>query len=102
VSAQHTPAPWTLSTVPTSAGICHKIGPFPWKHGEQNHACIYGDYSSHDGSGPFEAELLANARLIKAAPTLLAALQGMLFDDDQDEARRNAVAALVSATGSEA
>lgn len=68
----HTKTPWTLTTVQTSSGICHKIGPFPWKDGNQNHACIYADYP---GQGPAEAELLANARLIAAAPDLLAALQ---------------------------
>lgn len=68
---QHTPGPWTLTTVTTSVGICYKIGPFPWKRDEQNHACIYADYP---GAGAFEDELLANARLIAAAPELLAAL----------------------------
>ena len=69
---KHTPGPWTLETVQTSCGICHKIGPFPWKDGKQNHACIYADYP---GTGPIEKELLANARLIAAAPDLLEACE---------------------------
>lgn len=68
---KHTSGPWTLTTVETSCGICHKIGPFPWKNGKQNHACIYVNYASHNGTGEHEAELLANARLIAAAPELL-------------------------------
>lgn len=64
----HTPGPWTLETVRTSIGFCHKIGPFPWNR-QQNHACIYVDYPVHGD------ELLANARLIAAAPDLLKALQ---------------------------
>jgi hypothetical protein len=75
---KHTPGPWTMTTVNTSSGICHKVGPFPWKHGKQNHACIYADYPSHTGVGPLEDELSANARLIASAPELLAALQGLL------------------------
>lgn len=71
-NSKHTDGPWTLDTVVTSSGVCHKIGPFPWKAGKENHACIYVDYP---GTGPIEAELLANARLIAAAPELLAALQ---------------------------
>jgi len=70
----HTPGPWTLTTVPTQVGICHKIGPFPDTrgNGKPMHACVYVD-------GVYRAEhepaLLANARLIAAAPELLAALK---------------------------
>lgn len=70
----HTPGPWTLDTVRTSSGLCHKIGPFPWKPNKDNHACIYVDYPSHDGSAARDQELLANARLIAASPDLLKAL----------------------------
>ncbi len=74
---KHTPGPWKFETVRTSFGLCHKIGPFPWKHDKQNHACIYMDYPNHDGRGLFEDELTANARLIAAAPDLLAELQNI-------------------------
>ncbi|MCA3704286.1 MAG: hypothetical protein INF12_14785 [Methylobacterium sp.] len=73
----HTPGPWTLETVKTSCGICHRIGPFPWRDGRDNHACVYVDHASRDGSAPRDQELLANARLIAAAPELLAALRGL-------------------------
>jgi hypothetical protein len=72
---KHTPGPWTLETVKTSSGICHKVGPFPWRPNKQNHACIYVDNHSHDASAPRDQELLANAHLIAAAPELLAALR---------------------------
>lgn len=67
----HTPGPWTMETVKTSTGICHKIGPFPYRPDRQNHACIYVDYGGI--GGPIETELEANARLIRTAPELLAA-----------------------------
>jgi len=73
--AKHTPGPWSLETVQTACGICHKIGPFPWRPGKTRSACIYADYPSHDGSSPVDVELLANARLIAAAPDLLEALK---------------------------
>jgi hypothetical protein len=74
---KHTPGPWKFETVLTSVGHCHKIGPFPWKHDKQNHACIYVNYPNHDGRGLFEDELAANARLIAAAPDLLEALKDL-------------------------
>lgn len=63
--AKHTPGPWRLQTVETSCGLCHKIGPFPFKDGMENDACIYVDYGNN------AQELLANAHLISAAPDLL-------------------------------
>jgi hypothetical protein len=72
---KHTPAPWILQTVPTSAGVCHKIGPFPPKLGTSTarHACLYAD--NHSEYNPADKELLANAKLIAAAPELLEALE---------------------------
>ncbi len=74
-SAAHTAGPWLLSTVRTSSGLCHKVGPFPWSEGRANHACIYVD---HPDGGAIDQELEANARLISAAPDLLAALRHLL------------------------
>lgn len=31
--AAHTAGPWSLTTVPTSVGSCHKVGPFPARVG---------------------------------------------------------------------
>ena len=96
----HTLGPWTLQTVRTSSGVCFKVGPFPWKNGKLNHACIYADYPS-PGSKEF-SECLANAKLIASAPELLqalkdavAALGGMNSDNVPETAR----AAIAKATG---
>jgi hypothetical protein len=73
----HTPGPWSLETVPTTAGSCHKIGPFP-SAGVRPvvHACVYADgiRLGLDEQSPVAVELLDNARLIAAAPDLLSAL----------------------------
>jgi hypothetical protein len=62
-----TPGPWGMETVPTSVGVCHKIGPFPGKRPDDKprHACLYADYPS-DGNQA-DDELKANAHLIAAA-----------------------------------
>ena len=76
---KYTPGPWTLETVTTAVGICHKIGPFPPRRPDDvttRSACLYADYPS--GCNPADEELKANARLIAAAPELLEALERML------------------------
>lgn len=77
-TAKHTPGPWHVTTVRTSVGVCHKVGPFPGKkEGDSpRHACLYADYPSADN--PRDAELLANARLIASSPRLLASLKWAL------------------------
>lgn len=75
---KHTPGPWVLDTVPTSVGICHRIGPFPPRRPDDvtvRHACLYADYPS--ASNPADEELEANARLIVAAPEMLEALDNI-------------------------
>lgn len=85
----HTPGPWTLETVKTSVGVCHKIGSFPKRvsvtNGERSYGCVYEDGSSaivEMERGTLNSELLANARLMAAAPDLLAALKSLLHDID--------------------
>lgn len=70
--SKHSPGPWHLETVATSVGICHKIGPFPPLRPADgpSHACIYVDGRYRPNDDPVS---LANARLIAAAPELLAA-----------------------------
>ena len=68
-----TPGPWGVETLRTSCGVCHKIGPWThkWRAGETMSACVYDDYPSPpEGTDT----MLANARLIAAAPEILAAL----------------------------
>jgi len=73
----HTPGPWSLETVRTQCGICHKVGPFPPRSGgrTERYACLYADYPSN--SDPADQELLANARLIAAAPDMFEALDNI-------------------------
>ena len=71
----HTPGPWTVETVPTQVGLCHKIGPFPGSCGKPvGYACVYVDGASayRPQLGKHE-ELLANAVLMAAAPEMLVA-----------------------------
>lgn len=75
--SKHTKGPWDLETVPTTAGSCHKIGPFPSMGVRpQVHACVYADgiRLGLDENSPVAVELRANAHLIAAAPDLLNAL----------------------------
>lgn len=78
---RHTPGPWIIATLPTSVGICHKIGPFP-AAGDRpyTYACVYGDgiRKDIDDETPGAIELAANARLMAASPDMLAALQEVL------------------------
>ena len=89
MSANFTPGPWILATVKTSVGICHKVGPFPPKRDGDTvrHACLYADYPST--SNPADEELLANARLIAAAPELLEACKRMMlwFEVEDDHSK---------------
>lgn len=74
----HTPGPWEMATVPTTVGSCHKIGPFPsGGQSGKTYACVYADGCriGVDDNIPNAVELRANARLIAAAPDLLAALR---------------------------
>lgn len=98
-----TPGPWSLETVPTQIGSCHIIGPFPSRGVyKETHACIYvyaDNVRMHDyGYSATGDELLANARLIAAAPELYAALLS-LYDRRTDESMTRARDALAKAVG---
>lgn len=71
--AAATQGPWGLETVTTSCGVCHKIGPWPhqWRGGSEMSACIYDDYPPTISG---TANMLANAAIIAAAPTITAEL----------------------------
>jgi len=66
LAAGPTPGPWSVETVPTSCGICHKVGPFPGKRPDDppRYACLYADYPSQ--GNPADDELKANAAFIAA------------------------------------
>lgn len=73
--SKHTPGPWKLETVKTQSGHCHKIGEFPSGslYRKITSACVYVDGI---GLEPRDRpELLANARLIAAAPEMIEALE---------------------------
>jgi len=72
-----TPGPWAMETVRTSCGTCHRIGPFPrpaYASKPEGWACVYDDYPPGVGS----PDLLANSRLMAAAPDLYAALDAAM------------------------
>jgi hypothetical protein len=104
MSNKHTTGPWTLETVSTSVGICHKVGPFPGRvdGDSQRHACLYADFPSSFNKN--DNELLSNARLISAAPELLDALvdcvslMSACWNEDNPETIK-ARAAIAKATG---
>ena len=92
IAAGPTPGEWSLKTVPTSDGSCHKIGPFPSAsrvHSE-THACVYaiGIRLGIDDSTPIARELLANARLMVACSpanvaAILAHIEAQAFENEQ-------------------
>ena len=70
-TVKHTPGPWSLETVRTSVGVCHQIGPLGCST-KLKSACLYDDCYSDRAR---DLQLLADARLIAAAPELLEALK---------------------------
>ena len=80
LAAGPTPGPWSVETVPTSCGICHKVGPFPGKRPDDppRHACLYADYPSQ--GNPADDELKANADFIAACHP--AAIRELLVERD--------------------
>lgn len=72
----HTKGPWTLETVKTSCGICHKVGDFTRGRDRKNtYGCVYDDYPDSSMDGSPSAAIAANAKLMAASPCLLEALQ---------------------------
>lgn len=77
---KYTRGPWTLETVKTSCGVCHKVGKFPSANGvrKTTYGCVYEDgLHWHRLIDDMDTELLANARLMATAPELLGALRDL-------------------------
>ena len=66
--SKHTPAPWKMDEVRTSSGRAFRIGAGEMLQAGKGCCIIYDDYPGNPDS-----ERSANARLISAAPDLLAA-----------------------------
>jgi hypothetical protein len=85
--SKHTPAPWKT---------------WPSIHNGQTYI-VKGDYTSKDNGCIAHADTEANARLIAAAPDLLAALEAIsnpwLDDFSRGNAMKKARAAIAKATG---
>ena len=95
-----TPGPWVATTVVTSIGVCHKVGPFPGKTTEHppRHACLYVDYESADN--PADREIYANASFIAAANP--AAISELLDRLEAAEKERDALRVKAEAVESDA
>ena len=86
----HTPGPWAVTTV----GSCHGIHPAA-SDNERDDICRVAPHNYHpNGWQAAKGEAEANARLIAAAPDLLAALRALVGEadlgeiDHDDETRR--------------
>lgn len=102
-SADHTPTPWHMSTVSTSVGVCHKIGPLG-SSTKIHYACLYDDCYSDIAR---DLVLLADAEFIVQAcnvhDDLLAAAKAIInssdYDDDNRPLMRNLRIAVAKAEG---
>lgn len=93
---KHTPGPWTFD--PSKSWRPHRVG---LKHFVGNDDADIAHISESFSSGRTPEETFANARLIAAAPELLAACQRALAEavaDDQDEWFANMRTAIAKAT----
>lgn len=70
---KHTPGPWQFDEVATTCGRAFRIGAGEMLKAGKGCCIIYDDYHGNP-----ENERKANARLIAAAPDLLAALKAQL------------------------
>lgn len=100
----HTPGPWKKSERLNGPwwhiSSCHSIDGQECGSGRQAIACVHGE--SKRGAKAYAEMFEANARLIAAAPKLLAACQRALAEavaDDQDEWYAEVRAAIAEATG---
>jgi len=92
----HTPGPWTLGpTIRDENGFVGR-NVYGQHNGQDRFVC---NVSTHEHKGE-EDQGVANARLMAAAPTMLAALKFSLECPDEEEAMRVVQAAIAQAEGS--
>lgn len=114
MKTQHTPGPWTIG--PTSSFASGNWRIVTTHDGTTNICACHGTIITDAEMHPMNQTRDANARLIAAAPDLLAALQAAVaqldrfagalatdqiqqhWDDDADQAQQQARAALARAT----
>ena len=98
---QHTPGPWKAETFVVMGAEDHPKSGYTIKAGDDAIADLY------HGCGWTKAEVKANARLIAAAPELLAALEAVLSQIDPKDTPvglgniLNARAAIAKAKGAQ-
>lgn len=86
MSAQHTPGPWQVERGPVSRNLC-VMSATTW---------ICGQLQSDNETSIDTAEVIANARLIAAAPDMLAACKSALeFYDAQPKPHQAGEAAIL-------
>ena len=99
MNMKHTPGPWEIDTDTRPAEICTIHGVTPQGEDGQGWVYVRGALGRWDDT---PKERMANARLIAAAPDLLAALDALLLDIGGASSLPGAVmarAAIAKATG---
>lgn len=100
-NTKHTPGPWGLDF--------DEYGDDPWANGHPHECTVFSDSTGEPVASleaqtypPNAKELVANARLIAAAPDLLEALKRAMRDGWTTEVVERSMDAIAKATGREA
>lgn len=80
----HTPGPWRVESSHDINGELLAIGTtYQWPHG--THAFVGLAFTAHLGVGPYAAHREADARVMAAAPELLAGLKTLVAAVERDD-----------------